>query len=390
LANLIPPHGGELIERFVRDEQRGYFFTQARKLPTIMLDEFELSDIELLGVGALSPLEGFLREPDYDSVVDRMRLVNGTVWPIPITLSITEQEADLWQEGTDIALKAPDGTLVAVLHEPELYPYNRLVEARLVYGTNDPAHPGVARVLAQGPYHLGGRVSVLKLPVHTDFFPNRLTPAETRQEFRRRGWHQVVGFQTRAPIHRAHEYLLRCALEIVDGLLIHPLMGQLRSDELSPSVRMRCYQSLLGGYLPRDRVMLVINPASMRYAGPREAVFQAIIRQNYGCSHFIVGRDPTGVGTFYGSFDAQRIFSRFSRAELEVTALCFENPFYCRSCQGMATVKTCPHAPSERVSFSGTTVHQLLTEGKIPPPEFTRPEIAEVLKEAYVTAGTKA
>lgn len=384
MADLIPPHGGQLLERLVEEHERRDFLAQARKIPSIVLDEFELSDIELLGIGALSPLEGFLREPDYNSVVDRMRLVDGTVWPIPIALSITEQEADLWREGMDIALKAPNGALVAILHESELYPYNRLVEARIVYGTTDPAHPGVARVMAQGPYRLGGRVSVLGLPAHDDFSAYRLTPAQTREEFRRRGWRQVVGFQTRTPIHRAQEYILRCALESADGLLIHPLMGWAHSDEMPPALRMRCYQSLIGGYLPKDRVMLGINPAWMRSAGPREAVFHAIIRQNYGCSHFIVGRDYASAGKDYGPFDAQRIFDRFSRMELGVTALTFGTPFYCRVCHGMATTKTCPHSPSDRILLSGTAVRQLLREGKTPPPEFTRPEIAEVLKEAYV------
>ena len=383
MTDLILPHGGQLLERLIVEPERSDLLAQARALPAIVLDPFELSDIELLGVGALSPLGGFLREPDYDSVVDRMRLVNGTVWPLPVTLSITEQEADLWREGLDIALKTPDGAIAAILHEPELYPYNQLVEARLVYGTVDPAHPGVARVMAQGQYHLGGRVSVLNLPAHTEFGAHRLTPAQTRAEFHRRGWRQVVGFQTRTPIHRAHEYILRCALELTDGLLIHPLMEQTHDNEMPLALRMRCYQSIIGGYLPKDRVMLGINPAWMRAAGPREAVFHAIIRQNYGCSHFVVGRDYASAGKFYGPVDAQRIFDRFRRSELEVIVMNFDNPFYCRVCQGMATAKTCPHDAVDRVSFSGTTVRQLLTEGKIPPPEFTRPEIVEVLKEAY-------
>ncbi len=261
-----------------------------------------------------------------------------------------------------------------------------MVEAKLVFGTIDTSHPGVARVMAQGPYYVGGRVSVLNLPRHQDFSPYRLPPSQTRQEFRLRGWKMVVGFQTRNPIHRAHEYLLRCALEIADGLLIHPLVGQTKGDDISAVVRMRCYEALIESYLPRDRVLLVVNPASMRYAGPREAIFHAIIRQNYGCSHFIVGRDHAGVGKFYGPFDAQRIFSRFTKEELGVTPLCFDNAFYCRVCQGMATVKTCPHPVTERVSLSGTAVRQMLAEGKSPPPEFTRPEIGEILKEVHAGA----
>ena len=384
VGSLIPPHGGLLVERLVKGHERESLLHHARSLPSIVLDEWELSDIELLGIGALSPLEGFLGQADYDSVVDRMQLADGTVWAIPVTLSITEGEADAWKEGGDMALKSPEGQVVAVLHQPQLYPHNKGVEAKLVYGTHDESHPAVARLMRQGPYYVGGKVSVLSLPVHDDFLPYRLTPAQARQEFSRRGWRTIVGFQTRNPIHRAHEYLLRCALEIADGLLIHPLVGQTKSDDLSAAVRMRCYEALIDGYFPKDRVMLVVNPAAMRYAGPREAVFHSIIRQNYGCSHFIVGRDHAGVGKFYGTFDAQVLIQRFTREQLGVTPLCFDNSFFCRVCQGMASSKTCSHPAPERVSLSGTAVRQMLAEGKMPPPEFTRPEIAEILKEAYV------
>ncbi len=383
MSELITLHGGRMVERLITGAEQEHLAHQARNLPSLTLDEWELSDIELFGIGAISPLEGFLGQADYDSVVGQMRLADGTVWPIPITLSITQEEADRWKEGADWALKDPAGEVAAVLHQPELFPYNKTVEAKMVYGTTDESHPGVARVMGQGPFYLGGRVSVLNLPGHDDFRSQRLTPAQTRLEFERRGWSRVVGFQTRNPIHRAHEYLLRCALEIADGLMIHPLVGKTKGDDIPADVRMRCYEALLEGYLPRDRVLLVVNPAAMRYGGPREAIFHAIIRQNYGCSHFIVGRDHAGVGKFYGPFDAQRIFNRFSRQELGVTPLCFDNAFYCKVCQGMCSPRTCPHPVSERVSLSGTAVRQMLSEGKTPPPEFTRPEIAEILKEAY-------
>lgn len=383
MTDLIPPHGGRLVELLVRGSERDSLLHQARSLPSLVLDEWELSDIELFGIGAISPLLGFMAQNDYDSVLERMRLADGTVWSLPIALGVTEEEANHWRDGLDMALKGPTGEVAAILHQPQLYPANRLVEAKIVYGTNDSSHPGVTRTLAQGPYNVGGKLSVLNLPRHGDFLSHRLTPAQTRREFQRRGWHQVVGFQTRNPIHRAHEYLLRCGLELADGLMIHPLVGQTKGDDLAASVRMRCYEALIDGYLPQDRVLLVVNPASMRYAGPKEAIFHAIIRQNYGCSHFIVGRDHAGVGKFYGPFDAQKIFDRFSRHELLVTPLCFDNAFYCQLCQGMATVKTCPHAASERISLSGTAVRQMLGEGKSPPPEFTRPEISEILKETY-------
>jgi len=353
-------------------------------MSAITLDEWEMSDLELFAVGALSPLEGFLGEGDYDAVVDRMQLADGTIWPLPVTLAVAQREADVWREGQDLALKSPDGELLAILHRPELFPYNRAVEAKLVYGTTDLGHPGVKRLMAQGPYYIGGKLSVISLPKHSDFLPYRLTPAQTRMEFRRRGWSRVVGFQTRNPIHRAHEYLLRCGLEFADGLLLHPLLGKGNDEELPAKVRMRCYETLAGTYLPKDRTLLAANPAIPRDAGPREAVFQAIIRQNYGCSHFIIGRDQASGGKFSGTSDVQKVFDRFPPERLAVTPLCFDNAFFCRTCEGMATSKTCAHPASERVSVSGAAVRQMLSDGKAPPPEFTRPEIAEILKEATI------
>ena len=378
---LIPPHGGRLAERLVRGAERDRLIHQARMLPAITLDERELSDVELLAVGALSPLEGFLNQGDYDSVVDRMQLADGTLWTLPVTLSLAQWEADLWREGQDLALKSRDGELVAVLHQPELFPYNRAVEARLIFGTTDPDHPGVKRLLAQGPYYVGGRVSVVDLPQREEFSRYRLTPAQTRQEFTRRGWSRVVGFQTGSPIHRAHEYLLRCALEIADGLMVHPTADLGGDEDLPTHARMRCYEVLIETYLPKDRTLLVINPAYPRGAGPREEVFQAILRQNYGCSHFVIGKESAGRSA--GMPDAQALFDRLPRERLAVTPLYFDKAFFCRTCQGMATPKTCAHPASDRVSLSGTAVRQMLSDGRVPPPEFTRPEIAEILKEAY-------
>ena len=382
--DLIQPHGGRLVERLVRGAERDQLIHQGRRMQAITLDEWEMSELELFAVGALSPLEGFLRENDYDSVVDRMQLVDGTVWPLPVTLALAQWEADVWREGQDLALKSPDGELAAILHQPELFPYNRAVEAKLLYGTTNLGHPGVKRLMAQGPYYIGGKVSVVNLPKHTDFLPYRLTPAQTRAEFQRRGWRQVIGFQTRNPIHRAHEYLLRCGLEFADGIMLHPLVGKSADDDLPAVVRMRCYETLVGSYLPKDRTLLVANPAPPRTAGPREAIFQAILRQNYGCSLFLIGRDQAGPGKLYGTTDAQKILDRFPRERLEVTPLCFDNAFFCRACEGMATSKTCAHPASERVSVSGAAVRQMLSDGKAPPPEFTRPEIAVILKEATI------
>lgn len=383
MQDLIQPHGGKLVERLVRGHERDRLLHQAKNFPSVTLDERELADIELLAVGALSPLEGFLREADYDAVLDRMRLADGTVWPLPVTLALAQWEADLWREDQDLALKDPDGELVAVLHQPELYPYNQMVEAKLLFGTADPAHPGAKRLLGRGPYHVGGRVSVVNLPRRTEFLPYRLTPAQTRAEFHRRGWKRVVGFQTRSPLHRAHEYLLRCALETADGLMLQPLIGPGTEGELPAQIRMRCCEMLVGSYLPPDRTLLVVSPAGLRHAGPREEVFHAILRQNYGCSHFIIGRDSVA-GKLHTPTEAQALLARFAREQLGVTPLCFDNAFFCRTCDGMATGKTCAHPATERVTLSGAAIRQMLADGVAPPPEFTRPEIAEILKEINV------
>lgn len=384
MDELIPPHGGKLIQRLMVGAERESRLHQARTLPSITLDKWELSDLELLAHGAMSPLEGFLREADYDAVVDRMRLADGTVWPLPITLALTEGEADLWREGADLALKSPDGQIAAVLQEPQLFPRNALVEAKLVYGTTDASHhPAVARLLSQGPYCVGGKVSVLDLPRRREFASYQMTPFQTRQEFIRRGWRQVVGFQTHGPIHRAHEYLLRCALETADGLLVHPPVGPAWEGDLPAAVRIQCHEALLKSYFPKERVMLVVNPAWVRYAPPREAVFHAILRQNYGCTHFIVGRDPVRLERLQDPRDAQRIFQRFKPGELGVTPLCFDNAFFCKMCQAIRTVKSCSHPSAERILLSTTALQESLLQGKVPPPEFTRPEVAEVLREAY-------
>ena len=382
MNDLIAPHGGVVRERLAKGREREELLKEAQQLPSVTVDEWTLSDIELFAIGAISPLEGFLRQADYDSVVDRMRLVDGTVWSLPITLALMEEEADQWREGTDLVLKDPEGRPAAVLHQPELYPYNKSVEAKLVYGTTDASHPGVARLMAQGPYYIGGALTVLDVPRHNDFLEHRLTPSQTREEFRRRGWRQVVGFQTRNPIHRAHEYLLRCGLEIADGLMIHPLVGQTKGDDIPADIRMRCYKALIEGYHPKDRVLLVVNPAPMRYGGPREAIFHAIIRQNYGCTHFIVGRDHAGVGNYYGTFDAHLIFDNFTADEIGITPLFFDHSFYCKKCEEMASNKTCPHTPEDRVALSGTKVRELLQAGQLPPLEFSRPEVAKILIES--------
>jgi len=381
-GGLIAPHGGRLVNRLITGDGRQAALTRAARLPTITLDGWAQSDVEVIATGALSPLEGFMSEAEVTHVLEHRRLPSGLVWTLPVTLIVTEAEANGIDAGREVALVDEARTPLAILTVTQAYRYDKMAYAQGSFGTTDRAHPGVSRLLAQGEVFLAGPLTVVTLPRHDDVLANRLTPAQTRAEFAQRGWQRVVGFQTRNPIHRAHEYLLKVALEVTDGLLIHPLVGETKADDVPAEVRMRCYEVLIEKYFPRDRVLLAVNPASMRYAGPREAVFHAIVRKNYGCTHFIVGRDHAGAGTFYGPFDAQRIFSEFAPEELGITPLFFDNAFYCRACGGMASTKSCPHGPASRVSLSGTAVRALLKEGKLPPPEFSRPEVAQILIEA--------
>ncbi len=377
----IEPHGGRLVWLVLEGEAAEEARARASSWPKVALSPRQLSDLYMLAQGAFSPLEGFMGRADYWAVLQDMRLADGTVWPLPITLAVEEEVARSLREGQEVALLSPQGEVVGLLELAERYAYDKEKEARLVFRTDDPAHPGVAALLSQGQVLLGGKVWALGLDRGP--FPHYYrTPAETRQEFARRGWRTVVGFQTRNPVHRAHEYIQKCALEMVDGLLLHPLMGETKADDVPAEVRLRCYEVLLAGYYPPERVLLSFFPAYMRYGGPREAVFHALCRKNYGCTHFIVGRDHAGVGQYYGPYDAQHIFREFRPQELGITPLFFENAFYCRRCGAMATAKTCPHPLEERVELSGTQVREMLRRGQAPPPEFTRPEVARVLLEA--------
>jgi sulfate adenylyltransferase len=331
----------------------------------------------MLAVGALSPLEGFLGRADYESVVDEMRLAHGTPWALPVCLAVEQAPA-----GDRVALADETGGLLAVLDVEDVYTYDKEREAERCFRTTDDAHPGVARLYAQHPLYLAGRVTVFDRPEPA--YPElALDPADTRRLFAERGWKRVVGFQTRNPIHRAHEYLTKGALETVDGLLIHPLVGDTKSDDVPAAVRIECYRVLVENYYPADRVVVSAFPAAMRYAGPREAIWHAICRKNYGCSHFIVGRDHAGVGNYYGTYDAQLIFDEFQPHELDIEPMFFEHAFWCRTCGQMATPKTCPHEGDAHVFLSGTKVRELLAAGELPPVEFSRPEVAEILIGAY-------
>ena len=368
---LIVPHGGTLVDR--TGDRPG----DLDSLAVVALTAREVSDLDMLASGALSPLEGFMGREDYESVVESMRLANGLPWALPVCLAVDEAPA-----GDRVALADASGRKLAVLQVAEVYEYDKEREAENCFRTTDDAHPGVTRLYAQKPRYLAGRVTVFERP-EPSFRELALDPAETRAAFAERGWKRVVGFQTRNPIHRAHEYLTKVALETVDGLLVHPLVGDTKGDDVPADVRVDCYRVLLEGYYPEDRVLLSAFPAAMRYAGPREAIWHAICRKNYGCSHFIVGRDHAGVGDYYGTYDAQLIFDELEPHELDIEPMFFEHSYFCKACGTMASAKTCPHDKGEHVFLSGTKVRELLGNGHVPPEEFTRREVAEVLIEAY-------
>ncbi|MFQ6132944.1 MAG: sulfate adenylyltransferase [Armatimonadota bacterium] len=377
----ITPHGGHLVNREAPPDAE--LRASAQALPQVVLSRATAADLVLLGTGGYSPLEGFLCREDYRSVLATMRLRNGVPWPIPVVLSV-DREA-LWRVkvGSCVALATADGQLMGTMSVEDVFRREKGREAELVYGTTDEAHPGVKAIYASGGMLIGGPITLLSRLTNGAYADYRLDPAQTRAVFAERGWRRVVGFQTRNPIHRAHEYLMKCALEIADGIFVNPLVGETKSGDIPPEVRMRCYRAVLDSYFPGDRYLLGVLDTAMRYAGPREAVFHALIRQNYGCTHFVVGRDHAGVGSYYSPSDAHDIFDQFELGEIAITPLCFDGAFYCYRCDGMATVHTCPHEHADRLELSGTRVRELLAAGTLPPRELTRPEVADLLLEAY-------
>src|SRR5688572_20554947 len=379
---LIHPHGGNLVNREIQGREREELIRTATALPRVQLNSRQISDLLMIAIGGYSPLDGFLNEADYTSVRDHMRLVNGVVWSIPITLAVSKDEADALSVPAELALYDGD-YLLGVLNVTERFTYDKEREAQAVYGTKDRAHPGVTAMFDQGDWLLAGPIRLLNRPRNPLFQQYRLDPSETRALFSERGWRRVVAFQTRNPVHRAHEYIQKCALEIADGLLLHPIVGDTKSDDVPADVRIRSYEEILTNYYPASRTVLSVMPAAMRYAGPREAIFHALIRKNYGCSLFIVGRDHAGVGNYYGTYDAHYIFDEFDPSELGITPLFFDHTFYCRTCGAMASAKTCPHEATNHVTLSGTRVRELLSAGELPPVEFSRPEVARVLIDAY-------
>jgi sulfate adenylyltransferase len=384
---LIRPHGGVLVDRRLTGDARDAALAESASLPQIVLNTTNLCDLEMIAVGALSPLTGFMTREDYEPVVKDMHLANGLPWTIPITLAVTTEQAASIEPGDRVALREGERVL-AILTVRDKYGYDKQAEALNVYRTDEAAHPGVARLYSRGDVLLGGEVDVIDLPsaAHEAFLDIRLTPADTRAIFAERGWRRIVGFQTRNPIHRAHEYIQKSALEITDGLLLHPLVGETKADDIDAGLRIESYRAIVNAYYPLERVVLGAFPAAMRYAGPREAIFHAIARKNYGCTHFIVGRDHAGVGKYYGTYDSQKIFDAFDPAAIGITPLLFEHTFYCKRCGTVVSSKTCPHDPSERIFLSGTQVREILARGELLPEEFTRPEVSRILMRGIINA----
>lgn len=382
IVETIPAHGGHLVNRIANGAEKQEFLAQADKLPRVQLDKRAISDLVMIAIGGFSPLHGFMEKDDYERVVEDMRLMNDLPWSVPVTLSVTPEVADPLQEGDWVRLDDANGKFVGVLELTQKYHYNKAHEAINVYGTDEDKHPGVKVVYEQGEINLAGPIWLLERNADPLFPKYQIDPAESRQMFVERGWKTVVGFQTRNPIHRAHEYIIKCALETVDGLFLHPLVGATKSDDIPADVRMRCYEIMMDQYFPPERVILAINPSAMRYAGPREAIFHALIRKNYGCTHFIVGRDHAGVGDYYGTYDAQLIFEQFKPEDLGITPMKFEHAFYCTRTGQMATSKTSPATKEERIHLSGTKVREMLRRGELPPPEFSRPPVAAELAKA--------
>ncbi|MFW6115408.1 MAG: sulfate adenylyltransferase [Thermodesulfobacteriota bacterium] len=385
MATLVSPHGGNLNPLLAEGEERIRILERAERLPQIQMNSREVSDLIMMAMGAFSPLGGFMTKQDYDAVIQDMHLADGTFWPVPITLSVSQDQAASLTEGSEVALA--DGAsceIMGTMVLDEKFGYDKRLEAQRIFQTTDANHPGVAKLYQQNDILLGGTVTALSEGAYPSRFPAYYArPAAVREIFEQHGWRSISAFQVRNPIHRSHEYCTKIALEISDGLFIHPLVGALKEDDIPAEIRIKCYEALLENYYPTGRVVMRVYPMEMRYAGPREALLHAIIRQNFGCSHLIVGRDHAGVGNYYGPFDAQKIFETLKPDDLEIKPLNIDWTFYCYKCEGMASLKTCPHSPKDRCLISGTELRRMLSHGEMPPPEFSRPEVLKILLDYY-------
>jgi sulfate adenylyltransferase len=389
MSPLVPPHGGALLPLIVNNDERQEALSEARTLPQIVLKSREISDLIMLAMGAFSPLKGFMAREDYEGVIREMRLKSQLLWPIPITLSVSQRGAETIKEGQKLALVSRENNneIMATMMVEDKYSYDKKAEAIAVFGSDDPDHPGINSLYEQGEVYLGGPVKVFGEGDYPQKFPEFARPAETRAIFDQKGWGTIAAFQTRNPMHRSHEYLSKIALEVCDGLLIHPIVGKLKPGDIPAEVRMECYRVLLDNYYPKDRVVLKVYPMEMRYAGPREAILHAIIRQNFGCSHLIVGRDHAGVGSYYEPFDAQRIFDKLKPGDLYIQPLKMDSTFWCRRCGSMASAKTCPHPDEDHLSVSGTRLREMLAKGERPPEPFSRKEVVDILIKYYQGKG---
>ena len=381
--NVISPHGDVLIDLLIDDpEKRQKLIRESESLPKIKLSTLEFSDLIMLGIGAFSPLEGFMIETDYKNVLKNMRLAGGTLWPLPVTLTV--DSANNYRIGDTIALVSPyDGKIAGHLNIEDIFPYDKDIEAKCSFGTDNPSHPAIQKLKDIGSYHIGGSVKVFTEGGYPKTFAQYGRPSEVRDIFSSNGWKTIVAFQTRNPIHRSHEYITKTVLETADGLFIHPIVGKLKEGDIPADIRIKCYQVLLENYYPKDRVLLKVYPMEMRYAGPKEAILHAIIRQNYGCSNIVIGRDHAGVGDFYGAFEAQEIFDGLSDDDLLIKPVKMDWTFYCEKCSGMASFKTCPHPKEDHKMISGTKLREMLYKGEYPPDYITRKEVSDILIDYY-------
>lgn len=373
---MIQPHGGRLIDRVMDSEQRRQTKEELEGWPQVVLEADMVSEVHNIARGVFSPLEGFLGRAQLEAVVREGRLADGLPWTIPILLAVDDHKADQLKEGQSLTLMGPKGDPLAVMHLEEKYRFDRTEIARGVFGTEDTAHPGVKGLLNLPEVFLAGPIDLLE-DLKTLYPRHNLSPRETRYLFQQKGWDTVVAFQTRNPPHRAHEYIQKCALEICDGLFINPVIGRKKAGDFTDDLILKAYQTLIDDFYPGDRVVMSILPWQMRYAGPREAIFHAIVRKNFGCTHHIIGRDHAGVGDYYDTYAAHRIFADFP--DLGIEPLFFEHSFWCRDCGNMGTSKTCPHDKGSWLSPSGTKIRGIITEGAEVAPEIMRPEIARVL-----------